>query len=228
MVANPDNLQEPEHCVFVFVEKGVSGVGILFDVVGHANSGEETLEFRGYSAVEQVLGAVAGDDGARSSQKILGILRQMTAVVHAGGGESARRRREEQGETSAHAKTDDADLAGAALLLREPGADGFDLVERSSLLLHAIAGNRTQAADLAAPMEEVGRGAEKSFAGQPLGLIAQVGLHPSGVVDDNHSGPGAGSLRLSHVGWKVAPGTRNGDVGHQRFMALYQNPGIRR
>src|SRR5258705_7219140 len=137
----------------------------------------------------------------------------MTAVVNARSRESVSRS-EHQSEASAHAESDHADLAVAAFLAHEPRADCFDFIERSSLLRHAVAGDLSQTADFAAPMEQVRRGSKKAFARQPFGLIAQVGLHSTHIVDDHHSRPRPRAWRRGHVSWQIAPATWNRYIRH--------------
>lgn len=67
----------------------MSGVGILFHVVSHANRGKHLLQLIGDAMVEAILGAIAADNRTRGCEKGLGVFRQRAAIVDARRRESA-------------------------------------------------------------------------------------------------------------------------------------------
>src|ERR1017187_362720 len=111
------------------IEETVPGVGGLLHVVVDSSCGEGPIEALRRSAQSAVLGSVGPDDGTRSGQEAFGVgVLWDRAVV------DARRRKavagsEQQGESSAHAVPDDADRAGAALVVCQVRTSGVDVVE---------------------------------------------------------------------------------------------------
>ncbi len=51
--------------------------------------------------------------------------------------------------------------------------------------------DRSQAHDLAAPEEQVGRHGQIAFRCQPVGLVTQIVTHPQDIGDDHHARPPA-------------------------------------
>ncbi len=111
--------------------------------------------------------------------------------------------REEQGESASHAKADDADLARAALLASEPSAHGLNLVERPAAPGLHVAENRSQALYFPAPVEEVGRPCQVSFARQPIGLVPEVASHSHDVVENHDTRPRRAHLGLCYIEWQL-------------------------
>ena len=104
----------------------------------------------------------------------------------------------------------------------QPRPDGLDLVERPSGAGGDLAHHRADAAELSAPVEQVGAGGEVPLVRQPVHLVAQVGGHPEHVVDDDHRRGDRVAVRLGHVRGQRAPWCIDADLGSGAGHALAQ------
>ena len=166
-----------------------------------------------------VPGAVASDDGTCLRERDVRVWRDRP-VVDARRGEAVPGR-QRQGEAAAHAEPDDADPARAVGLTLQPGARRLDIVERATSAGADVADRRPQAAEAAAPGEEVGGRGEVARTGEPVGLPPEVLAHPARVVDDHDAGPRPVAGRPRHVLRHGGRGCRDRHVGHGGFPSLH-------
>src|SRR3546814_6627058 len=106
---------------------------------------------------------------------------------------------EDQREAPTHAVPDDADLAIAPGMGGEPRAHRLHLVERTSGTVADLAHDGADAAELAAPVEQVRASGEVALAGQPVDLVAQVGGHPERVRSAEHTSELQSLMRITNA-----------------------------
>jgi len=120
---------------------------------------------------------------------------------------------EQQGEASAHAKADHADLSSAARFCRKPRAHCFDVVERSTATRADALHDVPNAGQHRSPVIKVRCRRQEALAGEPIGLAAEIVARAAGVVKDDDAWEGA------LAGW-------NGKIDRQR-AASARDVGVR-
>ena len=96
---------------------------------------------------------------------------------------------EQQREPAADAKANDTGLTRAAILARQPGPHGLDILKCPSPPGTQVAADGQQAPHRPAPVEQIGRHGQIALTRQPVGLVAHVLTHAPSVVNDHNPRP---------------------------------------
>src|SRR5579859_2664951 len=149
----PSHYREQNSHTMMVIQKGVSGVGILDDIMFDTENIERALESGGCATKHSILGAETADDWTGLAQGDIRIC-GYPAVIHTRRCELVSWRQLE-GEPSPQAESDYADVPGTIRSLSQPGTCRVDVVEAIPSACHQVTKSGDDANHRASPREQV-------------------------------------------------------------------------
>jgi hypothetical protein len=170
-VTGPHHDTEHPNEALVIIEKGMPSVRIFFDIMLDLAQFERAVQPRRCTPQRPVAAAVARDHRARAIEDRIDVIRNR-AVVR-GYCRKAIACCQKDRETACRAEVNDPGLAGAILEAFQPLPRGVNIVERRSLARRKIRHQGADAADTAAPGEQIQRNRKIPLTGQPIGMATR-------------------------------------------------------